>query len=433
MLPDNYSDALQWLFSRVAAFHNVGATAYKPGLERVEALSACFGNPHGRLRCIHVAGTNGKGSVSSTLAAVLRSAGYRTGLYTSPHLVDFRERIRVDGEMITEQEVMDFLRTYDRDVAHDRIDPSFFELATVMAFDHFVRRQVDIAVVEVGLGGRLDSTNIIMPQLSVITNISPDHTALLGNSRAEIAREKAGIIKPGIPVVVGETDAEVGPVFALKARECDAPVVFADTTCEFTRYERIGERQRYHGTPFGMIDGELCGECQAKNAATIFAALRLLRDAGLNITDEAVASGFANVVRLSGLMGRWQTVDRDPLTIIDTGHNIGGWNYIVDNLNAMPGRKIVVVGFVNDKDVATILDRMRAINDARFIFTAASVARALPAEELVAQARAHGLDGEAVSTVAEAARRGRSEAIATDATLFIGGSNFVVADWLSLV
>lgn len=421
MSTTEYQATLDWLYAQVPAFHRTGAGAYKPGLATALALGRAFGNPHDRFRSIHVAGTNGKGSTAHTLAAILQKSGYKTGLYTSPHLVDFRERIRIGGKMIPESAVVDFIRRYR---AHGfDCEPSFFELTMTMAFDFFARECVDVAVIEVGLGGRLDSTNIITPDLSVITNISLDHTALLGNTPAEIAAEKAGIIKPGVPVVIGEaSDAAVRRVFVDTAVRRGAPLRFA------AEVDAVPDRGGwlYCG---GKLFGELGGECQPRNAATILAAVDALRgECRYRIPDEAVRSGFAGVTRLTGLMGRWMKVADAPLTVCDTGHNPGGWRYIADNLSRMPGRLHVVVGFAADKDVDAILEMMP--REARFFFTCPATPRGLPADVLAAKAAAHGLAGCVCPEVADAVAEARKSAGAAD-SIFVGGSNFVVADFLA--
>ncbi len=315
----DYQQTLDWLFTQTPMFHRVGSAAYKPGLERTLELSAAFGSPHHDLRCIHVAGTNGKGSTASLIASVLTSAGYRTGLFTSPHLVDFRERIRIDGEMIGRDEVTGFVDTFRERCPG--MEPSFFELTTVMAFDYFARRGVDYAVIEVGLGGRLDSTNIIRPELSVITNISLDHTSLLGDTPAAIAAEKAGIIKAGVPVVIGRAEGDVRQVFADRAAAVGAPIEFA---CDEPLVSAVcrADRNEYHAAAMGDFVCELSGECQAENANTVLHALR-----HLPVGPDAIRTGFASVGALTGLRGRWTILRRDPVVIYDTGHNPGGWQY----------------------------------------------------------------------------------------------------------
>lgn len=431
----DYKQTLDYLFTATPMFHREGAAAYKPGLQTVSALSGLFGSPHAKLRCIHVAGTNGKGSTAHTLAAILQAAGLRVGLFTSPHLLDFRERIRVDGAMIPQADVVSFTESFRRRGAE--LQPSFFELTTVMAFDYFARQHVDIAVIETGLGGRLDSTNIITPILSVITNISLDHTSLLGPTLAHIAAEKAGIIKRGVPVVIGEHHPETAPCFTAKAAREQAPLTFArDAFQEFrtSRAFRDGTERLVIETPrFGRIEGELTGDCQQLNARTVLAAVTALTDScGLDIGSEAVREGFANVRALTGLMGRWTTLATRPLTICDTGHNPGGWEIIAPQIARHPGRKHIVAGFVADKDVAAVIALMATIPDATFHFTAPSTPRALAPAELHRLAAQAGISGTVSPTVGQAYGKALAEVVDKGSEMiFVGGSNFLVADLLA--
>lgn len=425
-----YKEALDFLYTQLPMYQRIGPAAYKPGLETSLRLDVLTSHPHRNYPTIHVAGTNGKGSTAHTLAAVLRSAGLRTGLYTSPHLLDFRERIRVDGEMIPEHEVTEFVEWWLRTAPGETIRPSFFELTSAMAFRWFDKAVVDVAVIEVGLGGRLDSTNIITPALSVITNISFDHTAFLGDTLPKIAAEKAGIIKKGVPVVIGESDGEVREVFEMTAREKGAPILFADTLRPYKTAEYDGGQLLYRRTPWGDIHGELTGDCQKRNASTILVALAELKRMGWPITPDAVREGFARVTQLTGLMGRWMKLDDAPFTVCDTGHNSGGWELLAPQIARCPGHKHLVIGFVNDKDVSHILDLMPG--DATYYFTRASVDRALPAEELARMAAAHGLRGSSYPDVASAVAAARRVA-SPDDTIFIGGSTFIVADALASV
>ncbi len=422
-----YQETLDYLYTQTPVFQRDGASAYKPGLDTARALSAAFGDPHRRYRAVHVGGTNGKGSTAHTLAAIFRSAGLRTGLYTSPHLLDFRERIRVDGEMISRDAVVDFVERYlAMPDVKDR-HPSFFELTMTMAFEWFALRKVDIAVVEVGLGGRLDSTNIIMPELSVITNISKDHTAFLGDTLREIAVEKAGIIKPGVPVVVGEAEGDVLRVFEDAAARAGSPLVMAVPVV--AREMDGGWLYEGCGMDGGDVYGELGGEFQPRNAATVLAAVRTL---GLpQVTADAVRAGFAGVCGLTGLRGRLTTLCCAPYTLVcDTGHNPGAWQYLGAHLAGVKApRKTVVVGFAADKDVDTILSMMP--RDARYLFTKPSGNRGLDAAELARMAGRHGLRGETAETVADAVARVCSEAVDGE-YIFVGGSNFVVADLLAV-
>ena len=406
-----YQETLDYLYTQTPVFQRDGASAYKPGLDTARALSAAFGDPHRRYRAVHVGGTNGKGSTAHTLAAIFRSAGLRTGLYTSPHLLDFRERIRVDGEMISRDAVVDFVERYlAMPDVKDR-HPSFFELTMTMAFEWFALREVDIAVVEVGLGGRLDSTNIII-------NISKDHTAFLGDTLREIAVEKAGIIKPGVPVVVGEAEGDVLRVFEDAAARAGSPLVMAVPVV--AREMDGGWLYEGCGMDGGDVYGELGGEFQPRNAATVLAAVRTL--ALPQVTADAVRAGFAGVCGLTGLRGRLTTLCCAPYTLVcDTGHNPGAWQYLGAHLAGVKApRKTVVVGFAADKDVDTILSMMP--RDARYLLDAAELAR---------MAGRHGLRGETAETVADAVARVCSEAVDGE-YIFVGGSNFVVADLLAV-
>ena len=422
----NYDEAINFLYTQLPMFQRMGANAYKPGLDTSIALDKAFGNPHSRFPSIHIAGTNGKGSTAHTLAAILQSAGYKVGLYTSPHLVDFRERIRINGEMISHSAVVDFVNRY-RALQLD-CQPSFFELTMTMAFEYFAKEKIDIAVIETGLGGRLDSTNIISPILSIITNISFDHTAFLGDTLTAIASEKAGIIKRNIPVVVGEASGDVKQLFLDKSIEMNSPIKFADENKAFSSAELTPDGYLYHNTPFGNITGELTGECQQKNTATILSAIEQLRLIGWEITPDAVKQGFANVCNLTGLAGRWMELQQSPRVVCDTGHNVGGWEYLSRQLSQVEGKLHMVIGFVTDKDISHILDLMP--HNATYYFTRAEIPRALSADEVKAIALAKGLKGEAYATVAEAYQKAIISASATD-TIFIGGSTFVVADLLS--
>ncbi|MDE6223243.1 MAG: bifunctional folylpolyglutamate synthase/dihydrofolate synthase [Muribaculaceae bacterium] len=410
-----YSETIDWLFSQTAVFERDGASAYKPGLETISRLCALFGDPQRRLRCVHVAGTNGKGSTASTLAAILQAAGLKVGLYTSPHLVDFRERIRVDGQMIPQQAVVDFVERWRQ--LNSELHPSFFELTTALAFEWFAMQGTDIAIIEVGLGGRLDSTNVITPLVSVITNISLDHTGLLGDTPAAIAAEKAGIIKPGVPVVVGYApDPDVRAVFTRKAAEVGSPIEFV---------EPIEARELPDGTwlyPALNIHGALRGTFQPRNAATVLATLHHLPP----VSADAIRRGFEQVEELTGLRGRMTLLESAPQRILyDTGHNPGAWEYLADELRRMARPLAIICGFAADKDVDAILAKMPA--DADYIFCAPTTNRALPAADLQAMAKARGLRGETAETVAEALDRARRLPVNT---IFIGGSNYLVGDLL---
>lgn len=419
-----YQEATEYLFNSTPLFQNVGKDAYKEGLENTLLLDKHFNHPHQQYQTIHIAGTNGKGSCSHTLAAILQEAGYKVGLYTSPHLVDFRERIRVNGTCIPEERVVRFVE--EERAFFEPLHPSFFEITTALAFLYFAEQKVDIAVIEVGLGGRLDCTNIISPLLSVITNISFDHVQFLGNTLDKIASEKAGIIKPNTPVIIGETTPETRPVFIEKALRCQASIRFAEEEHELQAineaYDGTREYQTHH---FGTINGVLNGDCQIKNTQTILAAVSELQKT-LHISEENVRDGFRNVCQTTGLRGRWQKLADSPKTYCDTGHNVGGISYIVKQLERIPcAQKRIVIGMVNDKDIAHVLEMLP--KDAIYYFTQAKVKRALPAEALLAQAKGNGLDGKAFSSVIEAYTAARNEA-SSDDLIFIGGSTFIVAD-----
>ena len=446
----NYQETCDFLFSQLPMFERQGSSGYKPGLQTTEALDAHYGHPHRRYPTIHVAGTNGKGSVSHALARILQDAGLRVGLYTSPHLVDFRERIRVNGEFIPEQYVIDFVEGLTPNpspkgdgnlMAQDnpkglllpspsgeglgvRLYPSFFELTTAKAFKYFADEQVDVAVIEVGLGGRLDSTNIITPMLSVITNIALDHTQFLGSTLAEIAAEKAGIIKRGVPVVIGEATSETRPVFEQKAREMEAPIFFAE---EFEM-------------PTPLPDFELKGAYQQKNLRTILCAVAQIKNLQLKIKNSisqpnilpsllGEGAGERPSIQNLGLMGRWQTLQTQPLVICDTGHNPAAWEYLAPQIAAQKCRQLrIVFGMVDDKDLDAVLAMLP--KNAVYYFTQAASHRAVPAELVAKKAAAHKLHGTTYSSVAEAYRQALADA-APDDFIFIGGSSYVVADLLS--
>lgn len=423
----NYDETLEYLFNQHPAFQRVGAQAYKEGLDTSLALDEIYDHPHTHYKCIHVAGTNGKGSVSHTIASILQKCGYTVGLYTSPHLVDFRERIRVNGEMISKTEVIDFVEDYKSRNFNGA--PSFFELTMMMAFDYFLKKKVDFAVVEVGLGGRLDSTNIISPILGVITNISFDHTQFLGNTLASIAREKAGIMKKNIPVVIGEADGDVRSVFESNAEKVGAPIVFSNDCAEILSHRANNEYVEYQTRTYGVIESELTGACQCHNANTILHAVTEMRKIGLLIPDQAVAEGFKNVCEISGLMGRWMKLQKNPLVICDTGHNVGGIGYIVNQLNGIKCDALrIVIGFVNDKDIEHILQMLP--KKAVYYFTQAQIPRAQSAEVVKEMASKYGLIGSAYPKVSQAYDAALNDAYASD-FIFVGGSTFVVADLLS--
>ena len=421
-----YEQAINYLYESAPLFQNIGAGAYKEGLGNTELLDKHFQHPHRQYATIHVAGTNGKGSVSHTLASILQSQGMKVGLYTSPHLTDFRERIRVNGEMIPQARVVSFVeqeRTF-----FEPLHPSFFELTTALALQYFAEENVDIAVIEVGLGGRMDCTNIIQPLVSIITNISFDHIQFLGNTLEKIASEKAGIIKPGIPAIVGEWGKEsVAEVFMNKAEEAGTSLVFADRENEIVDFTLTpGQGYTYHTATFGTIHGELEGLCQEKNTATILEAIKALRRKGIHISNQAVQDGFAKVSIHTGLRGRWQKIADKPLTICDTGHNVGGMQYITRQLTTTPHQALhIVIGMVNDKDVNTVLSMLP--QDATYYFTQASVRRAMPSDQFSQEASRHGLKGQCYPTVHDAYLAAKAASGEED-LIFIGGSTFIVAD-----
>ena len=404
-----YQETIEYLYNATPVFEKIGAGAYKEGLENTLALDEHFGHPHRKFKTIHVAGTNGKGSVSHSLAATLQKAGYKVGLYTSPHLIDFSERIRINGLNINEEYVVDFVEK-ERSF-FEPLHPSFFELTTALAFKYFADEGVDIAVIEVGLGGRLDCTNIITPLLSVITNISFDHTGFLGDTLAKIAGEKAGIIKQDVPVVIGESTAETKPVFLAKAAEKNAPILFAeDYACDDT------------------IGFELKGNYQKQNLRTILCAIDALK---MNISKDTIRESLANVCELTGLRGRWETLQKEPLVICDTGHNVGGWNYLSKQIAAERCKtRRIVFGMVDDKDVSTVMGMLP--KDATFYWTQAETHRAIPAQKISELAEEQGIHGEVFTTVKDAYIKALEDADKDD-FVFVGGSSYVVADLLTFL
>lgn len=430
----NYSQTLEFLFSSLPAYETAGATAYKPGLERIAAFCRHLGNPQRNFFTIHVAGTNGKGSVSHIIASVLQQAGYRTGLFTSPHLQDFRERIRVDGEMIPKQKVVNFV-----DKHHDRmveLGLSFFEMTAALAFDYFAQSDVEVAVIETGLGGRLDATNIIVPILSIITNIGMEHTALLGDTPEKIAAEKAGIIKKSIPVIIGEHDERCDPVFAEVAAANKSKLLHAEELFTCTGQEPAGERQLFHlhrtrdNHDFELLL-DLAGDYQRHNIITATAAIDFLhQETPLTISRRAFLEGTRDAAAHTSLRGRWQKLGEKPLVICDTGHNAHGMAYVGEQLRRQSrdyAHLYCVLGVMNDKDLAHMFPLLPA--DAHYIFTQAKTHRAIPAAELAERAAAFGLQGEVVADVQQAVARAR-ELAGPDDMIFIGGSTYVVGEAL---
>lgn len=432
-MPMNYDQAVNWLFTRTPLFQNTGAGAYKEGLENTLALDRHFGSPHRLFQTVHIAGTNGKGSVSHTLAAVLQSSGLKVGLYTSPHLTDFKERIRIDGIPVSEEYVTKFVSENLEFL--ESIHPSFFEVTTAMAFSWFAHEKVDIAVIETGLGGRLDCTNIITPKLCVITNIGFDHMQFLGNTLESIAAEKAGIIKHCVPVVIGESCPETRNVFQKKADAEHAPIIFAQDNCKIISVkERTLGKVIYKTADIDCLESCLAGMCQEKNADTILHAIDQLRGLGYGISDADIRKAFANVCQMTGLMGRWQQLSKRPAVICDTGHNSHGIKYTARHLEEIMsgpgfGTMRIVMGMVGDKDIDNVLELMP--ENAVYYFTQASVERAMNVNDFQAKAMKHGLAGTAYPSVESAFRTARKDASDND-MIFVGGSTFVVADLLRM-
>ena len=431
-----YSETCKYLYSQVPMFENLGMAGYKEGLDNSLKLDEHYGHPHRNYLTIHVAGTNGKGSCAHTLAAILQKCGYTVGLYTSPHLVDFDERIRINGQPIDHEYVADFVQ--EGRSFFEPLTPSFFEVTTAMALKYFNDKRVDIAVIEVGLGGRLDCTNIITPILSVITNISYDHMQQLGNSLEQIAMEKAGIIKKGVPVVIGETTPETKGIFEAVARETKAPIVFAEDNPEVTSAQLIDNGMQYQTAHYGTIQGELMGLYQEKNANTILTAVRQLEEMGYmyrfsdnfksEVKGKEIAEGFMTVCETTGLKGRWQVLSKEPLVICDTGHNVGGWEYLSQQIAQVKcKKKHIVFGMVEDKDMEGVMALLP--KDATYYFAKADNKRAVSETVLKFIGEQQGLTGEGYPTVAEAYHAAK-KAAETDDFVFIGGSTYVVADLL---
>lgn len=426
-----YEETIQYLFNSAPLFQHVGGAAYKEGLSTTHILDAHFNHPHNQYKTIHIAGTNGKGSCAHTIAAILQHTGLKVGLYTSPHLVDFRERIRINGEMMPQQYVIDFVE--EERSFFEPLHPSFFELTTALAFKYFAEQHVDVAVIEVGLGGRLDCTNIISPILSVITNISFDHTQFLGNTLAQIASEKAGIIKHKVPVIIGECNAETRSVFEHKAHEVEAPILFAEDNKEVLSSEfsdLFGHKLRHYTTrSFGDIYGELTGECQIKNANTILCTLHSLSKI-FSVTHEDITYAFEHVCEMTGLRGRWQILQEHPTIICDTGHNTGGWQYLAHQLAqiATSGNKLhIVFGMASDKDIERVMSTLP--HEACYYWTKASVKRATSEQTIANIATKYDLHGKTYSNVAEAYEAAINNASTND-YIYVGGSSFIVADLL---
>jgi len=401
----NYCDTVDWLYEKLPMFQRIGASAYKKDLGNIESLTKQLGNPQKQYASVHIAGTNGKGSTSHMIASVLQEAGYKTGLTTSPHLKDFRERIRVNGELCLKEFVIDFIRQNKKLI--EDMEASFFEVSIAMAFEYFAKERVDIAVVETGLGGRLDSTNIITPVLSVITNIGLDHMQFLGNTLTEIAGEKAGIIKQGIPVVIGEANEETKPVFIRKATETGSEIIFAEER-EFRHY-----------------DSDLKGIYQEKNRKTVLASIEILQNSGYKISEENICKGLMNVTKNTGLRGRWDILQENPLIIADTAHNVHGLTEIVKQISQTPYQNLhLVLGFVNDKDVDTILGLFP--QNAYFYFSEPDIPRKLSVEELKKSVPKN-VNALFFDSIGEALENAKKNAAPND-LIYIGGSTFVVAE-----
>jgi dihydrofolate synthase / folylpolyglutamate synthase len=426
----NYRQTIQFLYDQLPVFHRIGPAAYKPDIGNIEALCAKLDQPHKKFRSIHIAGTNGKGSVSHMLASILQSAGYNTGLHTSPHLKDYRERFRVNGKMMLKSGVVDFVNSWKKEF--ETLKPSFFEMSVALAFDHFAKKKVDIAVFETGLGGRLDSTNILSPEISVITNIGWDHMMFLGNTLEKIAAEKAGIIKSGIPVVIGETHPETENVFITKARQLGSPIFFAD---QELRVEKT-QTARTAGSNYRVYRGDeviykdlycpLGGDYQALNIVTVLKAVDVLRSQNFKISPDNVSSGVAKVVQHTGLKGRWQLLGRNPMVIADIGHNKDGIRFVIDQISKQKFSKLhFVLGMVNDKDVGGILAMLPT--SANYYFCKPDIPRGLDTTQLASDAEKTGLQGEIYKSVSEAFHAAKAKA-GDDDLVFVGGSTFVVAE-----
>jgi len=425
-----YPGIVHYLFNSLPVFHHSGGSAYKPGLQTISELDDFYGNPHRKYKTIHVAGTNGKGSVSHLLAAILQGAGYKTGLFTSPHLVDFRERIRINGKMITEKEVVEFVNRSR--AMFDKVQPSFFEMTAAMAFEHFALHAVDFAVIETGMGGRLDATNIITPIMSVITNISMDHAQFLGNNPVAIATEKAGIIKPGVPVVIGETQPGTASVFKDRARAGDCHIVFADQHARVSRSYPTAEGQVIYMEQSGKevaspVVIDLYGDYQQKNIITVMVALECMRQfAKVEIPSGSIYPSLSHAAQTTGLRGRWQTVCEKPFTVCDVAHNTAGWACVRQQIDRCTYRKLhIVVGFVNDKDISGILELMP--RNAAYYFAKAAIPRALDENELAKTAALYALKGNAYPDVSGALKDALHNATDDD-MIYIGGSTFVVGE-----
>lgn len=426
----NYQETLNYLYNSTPVFEHVGAVAYKEGLQNTLALDKHFNHPHTNFKTIHIAGTNGKGSCSHSLASILQEAGYKVGLYTSPHLVDFRERIRVNGQCISKERVVKFVE--DERKFFEPLHPSFFELTTALAFKYFDEQKVDIAIIEVGLGGRLDCTNIISPILSIITNISFDHTQFLGDTLAKIAAEKAGIIKKGVPVIIGEANEETSPVFQSKANEVNSDIVFAEDNAIVTSSSPMADGgRRYYLSNNSTLVGELSGDYQERNMNTILCACNILKQMNIIKNDDVIAKGLANICKNTGLLGRWQTIQNNPTVVCDTGHNVGGWNYLAPQIKRQQCNQLrIVFGMVDDKDINSVMYLLP--KNAIYYWTQAESKRAIKAERVAEIAIKHDLRGEIFDNVEVAYTKVLQDSNKDD-FVFVGGSSYIVADLLTFL
>lgn len=426
-----YQQTLDYLFSKLPMYQRVGAAAYKANLDNTIAICNALGNPEKKLKYVHVAGTNGKGSSSHMLAAILQQAGYKTGLYTSPHLVDFRERIRINGKMIPKTEVVKFVEDYKG--IFEKIEPSFFEWTVGLAFHYFSQQEIDVVILEVGLGGRLDSTNVITPVCSLITNIGMDHVNLLGDTLPKIAAEKAGIIKARMPVVISQTQLEVISVFNDAAKNLKSPIEFADKNYKVlstTHKDQLFSVELLHKktNTKHVYKLDLQGSYQVKNLMGVLATIDILTQKGFIIEEKDITTALKNVQKITGLQGRWQIISSKPLVIADTGHNEDGIREVLENLKRYEFKTLhFVLGVVNDKDISKILKLLP--KDAVYYFCKAGIPRALDEKELSVQAQKVGLQGKSYKTVQDAFDKAKKQAKAND-LVFVGGSTFTVADLL---
>jgi dihydrofolate synthase / folylpolyglutamate synthase len=432
VIPMNYKETIQYLYAQLPMFHREGKSAYKADLVNITKLAEALGSPQNNFKCIHIAGTNGKGSVCHMLASVLQEAGYKTGLFTSPHLVDFRERLRINGQMIAEETIVSFV---DKNrLLIETIKPSFFEMTAALAFDYFSKEGIEVAVLETGLGGRLDATNIVNPVITAITNISLDHTDILGNNLEAIAVEKAGIIKYGIPVIIGESNPETRQVFMKKAEQNKAKLIFAEEVYTIENSSiSYPDRQiinlKKYGQPITIqYKLDLLGNYQTKNLATVLTIIDQIRNLKINIPDKSVNEGLENTVRNTGFSGRWQILGNNPLIIADTGHNEDGLKAVMKQLKKLPCKNLLIIyGMVNDKDVRKALAVLP--KNAIYFFTKASIPRALHEQILLKEGKMMYLTGKSYPTVKEAISAAKNQAKSEDC-IYIGGSTFVVGEAL---